>query len=149
MQMTRRVALAGLGASALILPAQAVWAGPPAGDWEARVSLSAQQMRLTRNGHLHAQWPVSTARKGKVTPKGTFYPYWLSRHHRSSLYNNAPMPFSVFYSGNYAIHGTYETARLGSRASSGCVRLHTDNARFVFSIPETHGLRALRIVITA
>lgn len=147
MGMNRRSALLGM-AAALILPAAPVWAGPAGGKWEARVSLKRQRMRLMHNGQLYAEWPVSTARPGKVTPKGTFYPYWLSKHHRSSRYNNAPMPYSVFYSGNYAIHGTNETSKLGRRASSGCVRLSRENARFLFSIPEAHGLRALRIVIS-
>lgn len=128
-----------------VLPPLPFCCPPPLSGLAPRLGI----VRLLHNGRVHAEWPVSTARRGKVTPKGTFYPYWLSRNHRSSLYNNAPMPFSVFYSGNYAIHGTNDTGRLGSRASAGCVRLHTDNARFVFSIPETHGLRALRIVITA
>lgn len=148
MTMSRRHMIASLGAAALVLPASAAFAAPAAGRWEAHVSVANQRMRLMHNGSLHAEWPVSTARQGKVTPKGTYYPYWLSKNHRSSLYNNAPMPFAVFYDGNYAIHGTTDSGRLGSRASAGCVRLLTENARFVFSIPETHGLRALKIVIT-
>lgn len=121
---------------------------PPApGSWEARVSIDEQRMRLFHEGVLHAEWLVSTARKGYVTPKGVYKPYWLSKNHRSSLYNNAPMPFAVFFRGNYAIHGTDQIEKLGTRASAGCVRLHPDNASFVFAIAQIHGLDALRIVI--
>lgn len=140
----RHVCLGGLVS---LLPLRA-FAAPASGSWEARVSVADQEMRLLHNGSEHARWPVSTAKQGKSTPKGTYYPYWLSRDHKSSLYRNAPMPFAVFYDGNYAIHGTNKTDLLGSRASEGCVRLATENARFVFSIPDTHGLRALKIVIS-
>ena len=79
-------------------------------------------------------WPVSTARKGKITPTGTFRGQSLSRHHRSSLYNNAPMPYAIFFRGNYAIHGTNQISRLGRPASAGCVRLHPDHAAVLFNL---------------
>lgn len=120
-------------------------ATPQPGDWKVYVSKANQRMAVFYNGQQIDEWLCSTARSGKVTPSGTFYPYWLSRHHRSSLYNNAPMPFSIFYSGNFAIHGTDQISRLGSRASAGCVRLHPDNAGFLFQIPKNYGLKALQI----
>ena len=118
---------------------------PELGNWLAQVSLSRQQMALYCNGQLQHLWPVSTARPGKVTPRGEWHPYWLSRNHRSSLYNNAPMPYAVFYRGNYAIHGTDQEHLLGQRASAGCVRLATENAAFVYSIAHHHGFGSLLI----
>ena len=122
---------------------------PPAGNWLAQVSLSNQEMALYRDGQLQHRWPVSTARSGKVTPRGEWRPYWLSRNHRSSLYNNAPMPYSVFYSGNYAVHGTNQEHLLGQRASAGCVRLATQNAALVYAIAHHHGLGSLLIRVGA
>ena len=92
----------------------------------ATVSLSSQTMTVTHRGRVIGHWPVSTARRGKVTPTGAWTAKWLSRHHKSSRYNNAPMPYSIFYNGNYAVHGTYQTNRLGRpglgrlRASFAC-----------------------------
>ena len=91
---------------------------------EARVDISEQKMRVYQHGRLKYVWPVSTARRGKVTPTGTWKAKWLSKNHRSSRYNNAPMPYSIFYSGNFAIHGTNQIKRLGRPASAGCIRLH-------------------------
>ncbi len=113
----------------------------------ARVSISNQVMHVYHHGQLLYEWPVSTARQGKVTPTGTWRPQILSRHHRSSLYNNAPMPFAVFYSGNYAIHGTYEVNRLGRPASAGCVRLHNDNARKFFDMVRAEGMGQTRVIV--
>jgi lipoprotein-anchoring transpeptidase ErfK/SrfK len=113
----------------------------------ARVSISAQEMQVYHDGeHLHT-WPVSTARPGHVTPLGTFTAQWLSPNHRSSRYNNAPMPWSIFYSGHYAVHGTDQIDRLGQPASAGCVRLHPDNARVLFEMTRAVGLANMRVIV--
>ncbi|NCX20931.1 MAG: hypothetical protein EBX06_11950 [Rhodobacteraceae bacterium] len=58
---------------------------------------------------------------------------------KSSIYNNAPMPYSIFYHGNFAIHGTDQISRLGMPASSGCVRLHPENAAVLYAMVEQVG----------
>lgn len=113
----------------------------------ARVSISTQTMHVYHDGQLLYEWPVSTARRGKVTPTGTWTAQWLSRNHRSSRYNNAPMPFAIFYSGHYAIHGTDQISRLGRPASAGCVRLHPDNARVLFAMVQQEGTDNMRVVV--
>ena len=113
----------------------------------AKVDVSEQKMRVYSNGkHLYT-WSVSTARKGKWTPRGTWSAKHLSRHHKSSLYNNAPMPYSIFYSGNFAIHGTNNISRLGSPASAGCVRLHPEHAAVLFNMTRNVGLKNMKVVI--
>ena len=112
---------------------------------EARVDLSEQRMRVYQHGVLRYTWPVSTARRGKVTPTGSWTAKWASKNHRSSGYNGAPMPYSIFYSGNFAIHGTDQIKRLGRPASAGCVRLHPDNARVFFNLSHKVGLKNVRV----
>lgn len=113
----------------------------------AKVDVSEQKMRVYSNGkHLYT-WSVSTARKGKWTPRGTWSAKHLSRHHKSSLYNNAPMPYSIFYSGNFAIHGTNNISRLGRPASAGCVRLHPEHAAVLFNMTRNVGLKNMKVVI--
>ena len=73
---------------------------------------------------------------------------FLSRNHKSSLYNNAPMPYSVFFSGNYAVHGTDQISRLGRPASAGCIRLDPKNAAILFALAKQVGLDQTVIVIT-
>ena len=112
---------------------------------EAHVDLSEQKMRVYHHGRLKYVWPVSTARRGKVTPTGTWKAKWLSKNHRSSRYNTAPMPYSIFYSGNFAIHGTDQINRLGRPASAGCIRLHPDNARILFNMTSQAGLKNMQV----
>lgn len=141
--MIRVLALALLAATiSLIEPVTA-----SAASVVARVDLSTQTMTVTQNGVVKYRWKVSTARPGKLTPTGSWSAKWLSKNHRSSRYHNAPMPYSVFYSGNYAVHGTNQVGRLGRTASAGCIRLHPSNAAIFYSLAQRHGLKNTRIVV--
>ena len=111
------------------------------------IDLSEQVMIVAPDGKEAYRWPVSTARAGHVTPVGTYQPQWFSRWHRSSIYNNAPMPHSIFFHGNYAIHGTDQISRLGRPASAGCVRLHPDNAAVLWDLVHAVGKAQTWIVV--
>lgn len=140
-----RTFLAMLAVAAAILVSQP--ASASAARLVARVDLSSQTMTVIHRGVVKYRWAVSTARRGKVTPTGTWTAKWLSRHHRSSRYNNAPMPYSIFYSGNFAIHGTNQISRLGRPASAGCIRLHPGNAATLFALAQREGLRNMRVEV--
>lgn len=120
-----------LGAAALVA---AFFATPAAADVTIDVYRETQTMQVVVDGALAYVWPVSTGAKDRWTPPGTFGVQSLSEHHRSSIYNNAPMPHSIFFNGNIAIHGTTEEANLGNRASHGCVRLARINAATLFAL---------------
>ena len=125
-----------------------VWAGlAQAQSLWVEVDLSEQRMTVTEGQEPLYEWPVSTARPGKCTPVGTYTPYLLKRTHYSTLYNNAPMPWSVFFFGNYAIHGTTAVDQLGSPASAGCVRLAPENAEILFNRILEVGKSETRILI--
>ena len=113
----------------------------------AKISLSQQTMTVIHRGEARYLWKVSTARDGKVTPPGQWTPKRLKRFHFSSRYGHAPMPFSIFYSGNFAIHGTNQTSKLGSPASAGCIRLSRSNAATLFSMARRAGLRNMLVII--
>lgn len=114
----------------------------------ANISLSSQTMTVSQNGIVRYRWKVSTARKGYVTPQGSWSAKWLSRNHRSRKYDNAPMPYAVFFNGGYAVHATYDLKRLGRPASHGCIRLHPENAAEFFAMTNASGLKNTRIVVS-
>jgi lipoprotein-anchoring transpeptidase ErfK/SrfK len=105
-------------------------------------------MTVTNGGRVVHVWRVSTARSGYSTPRGSFRPQRMSPMWYSRKYDNSPMPYSVFFRGGYAIHGTGAVKRLGTPASHGCVRLHTSNAATLYSMIKQVGARNARIVIT-
>lgn len=102
------------------------------------VNKSTQRLTVEVDGVTRYHWPVSTARWGYRTPNGTYRPERLERKWYSRKYDWSPMPYSIFFNGGYAIHGSYEISRLGRPASHGCIRLHPNNAAVLFALVQEH-----------
>jgi lipoprotein-anchoring transpeptidase ErfK/SrfK len=118
---------------------------PALAETNITISKSHQMMQVDTDAGSY-QWPVSTARRGYVTPTGTFHPYSLQPMHYSRKYDNSPMPHSIFFSGGYAIHATPHVANLGRPASHGCVRLHPSHAATLYEIVKHDPNTTIRIV---
>jgi lipoprotein-anchoring transpeptidase ErfK/SrfK len=116
-------------------------------DVVAHISVARQQMTVSVDGVPLHTWPVSTARAPYATPSGSFRPIRLERKWYSRVYNNAPMPYAIFFYYGFAVHGTNETRSLGRPASHGCVRLPTQAARELFELVRSHGMQNSRIVV--
>ncbi len=112
-----------------------------------KINRGSQTMHVYVGGALRHTWAVSTGRRGYTTPSGSYRPTRLERMWHSRKYDWSPMPHSIFFRGGYAIHGTYETKRLGRRASHGCIRLAPGNARRLFSLVRRYGRSGTRINI--
>ena len=113
----------------------------------ADISISSQTMSVRVNGGQEGYWRVSTARQGYSTPRGAFRPTRMARVYFSKKYDNSPMPYSVFFYGGNAIHGTTHIGGLGRPASHGCIRLHPNNAARFFNLIERYGRLRTRINI--
>ena len=86
------------------------------------VDLANQRLRAYQGARLVLDSSISTGREGKKTPAGEFKAGPVkSRMHRSRLYHNAPMPWSVQVHENIFIHGFRKVPRRPS--SHGCIRL--------------------------
>jgi lipoprotein-anchoring transpeptidase ErfK/SrfK len=116
-------------------------------DVLASISVSQQRMTVYVDGMPRYTWPVSTARAPYATPTGSFQPIRLERSWYSRVYNNAPMPYAIFFHYGFAVHGTNQTAALGRPASHGCVRLPTLAARELFGLVQKYGKENSRIVV--
>jgi hypothetical protein len=51
------------------------------------------------------------------------------------------MPHSIFFYGQYAIHGTMAVGNLGHVASHGCIRIAPENAATLFALVGREGAR--------
>lgn len=111
-------------------------------DVKAVVSIKNQTMLVVTDNQIYT-WPVSTARKGYHTPTGSFTVKRMAAKYFSKKYDKSPMPYSVFFSGGYAVHGTTHIKSLGHPASHGCVRLHPENAATFFDLVRDNGNKAL------
>ncbi|MCJ2013242.1 L,D-transpeptidase [Methylobacterium sp. J-076] len=111
----------------------------------ARIDQSHQRMQVYVDGMPAYEWPVSTARRGFVTPTGAYRVGRMATMWRSRKYHGSPMPHAMFFRGGYAIHGTYATGALGRRASHGCIRLSPGHAATLFSLARNYGGAAVVI----
>ncbi len=112
-----------------------------------KIDRGSQTMRVYVGGSLRHHWRVSTGRRGYTTPTGSYRPKRMHRMWHSRKYNMTPMPYSIFFRGGYAIHGTTYVSRLGRRASHGCIRLAPNNAARLFYLVKRYGRQNTRIVI--
>ena len=124
-------------------------AGVARADWLViSVDKTTQTMTVSLDGLKQHVWPVSTGDMGYNTPVGMFHPLRMKREHFSREWDNAPMPFSIFFTAEgHAIHGSAYTKRLGKPASHGCVRLSRANAATLFSMVRAMGLANTLVVI--
>lgn len=103
---------------------------PPAGvpcdgGVDACIDLSANKSWLLSGGEVaYGPVPITHGRPGHLTPPGTFNVGWKDIDHLSSEFDNAPMPYSVFFNGGIAFHeGSL------SDLSHGCIHLSNSAAR--------------------
>ena len=122
---------AGTPSSAL-KPGQWIWGGDnkAMGPMVVVVSLTEQRAYVYRNGLLVALTTVSTGKPGHATPVGVFTILQKDKDHRSSTYNNAPMPYQqrLTWDG-IALHAG---GLPGYPESHGCVHLPSAFAEKLF-----------------
>jgi hypothetical protein len=93
----------------------------PQGAVAIVVSIPEQLVHVYRNGIRIAVSTCSTGREGHATPTGVFTVLQKDKDHRSSTYNNAPMPnMNRLTWDGIALHAGNLP---GYPASHGCVRL--------------------------
>ncbi|MGH4014495.1 MAG: L,D-transpeptidase [Pseudonocardiaceae bacterium] len=123
--------LAACAAAALTGPfAGVASAQAPCGNSaEACIDLSDSQAWLMDDGAIsYGPVPISSGKPGYETPPGVFEVTYKDRDHRSSIYYNAPMPYSVFFNGGIAFHeGDVQ------EQSHGCVRLTHEAAKTFYA----------------
>ena len=112
------------------------------------IDKATQRMSVSVDGVRRYDWPVSTGAPGYSTPTGSFRPFRMERDHFSQEWDNAPMPYSIFFTPlGHAIHGSYQTNRLGTAASHGCVRIAPANAAILFALVSAEGLSSTEVTV--
>ena len=123
----------------------------------AEIDKSTQLLYLYLFGEFADTFKVSTGMSDEYeTPELALHPEGpLLIKHTSKKFPGGNykgmgnMPYSVFLTNGYAIHGTTagNFKKLGSRASHGCIRLHPDNAKFFYALVKIAGLKQTWISI--
>jgi len=125
------------------------FAGAARANLLIKVDKSDQEMTVVADGKPLYTWPVSTGRAGYNTPSGAFTPFRMDRHHFSREWDDAPMPYSIFFTEQgHAIHGTNEARHLGRAVSHGCVRLSVKHAAILWDLVKEHGKSHTTVALT-
>ncbi len=150
-QLASAFALSSLAAASIILvtgpaAAEEPESAPAPCDAaaEACVDLTTEQAWLMEDGEVtYGPVPMRGGMPGYETPIGTFKVLWKDIDHRSREYNNAPMPYSVFFTETGV---AFHEGDL-SRQSHGCVRLsHSAAQKFYEELQEGE---VVQVVATA
>ena len=101
-------------------------AGVPCSSYAAAcVDLSANRAWLISGGQvIWGPVSITSGRAGYRTPAGTFHVQWKDIDHKSHDFNDAPMPYSVFFNDGIAFH----TGSLAAE-SHGCIHLSNTSAQ--------------------
>jgi lipoprotein-anchoring transpeptidase ErfK/SrfK len=98
------------------------------------VDLSSQQLTAWEDKVAVYQSPISSGKMESPTLEGKFQiqSMHLSSPMRGAGYNVPDVPYTLYYSGHYAIHGAYWHDRFGTPVSRGCVNLPLAAADWLF-----------------
>jgi lipoprotein-anchoring transpeptidase ErfK/SrfK len=94
------------------------------------IDIAAQRAYLLVNGRVAVDTPVSTARPGKYTPRGSFSMSEKVRTGKYSTIYGVEMPYWMRLSGT--VFGVHAGVLPGYPASAGCVRLPASAAQVIF-----------------
>lgn len=109
------------------------------------VDKNAQKMTVTVDGDPRYIWPVATGVARYDTPDGQYQPFRMERQHYSREWDDAPMPYSIFFTKQgHAIHGTNHKIN-GAPASHGCVRLSVAHAAQLWALVREHKMANTRV----
>ena len=120
--------------TARLKPGQYVWdrTAEAGGPVSIVIDLGTQRALLYRNGEPIAVSTISSGRKGRETPTGTFTIVEKQVAHRSRTYDNASMPYMqrLTWKG-VSMHAGHLP---GYPASHGCIRLPSAFARLLYGV---------------
>jgi Putative peptidoglycan binding domain/L,D-transpeptidase catalytic domain len=108
--------------------------------WHACYDRLRHQLTLFHNGRLQNAWLVRGGAANTQTRTGSFHVFYRDAHHRSSLFDHAPMPYAQFFSGGEAIHGSRHMVNPFRGHSHGCVNMWVEDARQLWRLTSNKSL---------
>ena len=100
-----------------------------------QVDLSDQRLTGWEGSTQVFSYLVSTGKAATPTPTGVFsvQSKRISDRMRGEDYNVPNVPYAMYFSGGYAIHGAYWHNQFGTPVSHGCVNVRVDRAERLFN----------------
>ncbi|WP_414751924.1 L,D-transpeptidase [Anabaena sp. CCY 9910] len=100
-----------------------------------QINLANQRLTAWEGGKPVYAIVISSGKRSTPTRIGSFK---IQSKHKSTRmrgrnYDVPNVPYAMFYSGNYGIHGAYWHKRFGTPVSNGCVNLAPNHAKWLFN----------------
>jgi lipoprotein-anchoring transpeptidase ErfK/SrfK len=113
--------------------------GVTSADKWIEVDLSEQRLIAHQGDQIFLESPISSG-LSFPTPEGTYNVWYKIRFTKmeggskaaNTYYYLPNVPYTMFFSGNFGIHGTYWHNNFGQRMSHGCVNTPTPVAERLF-----------------
>lgn len=88
-------------------------------------------LTLYKDGEVRGRWPIAVGKPWTMTPVGE----WriVDKGYASGVYGTRWMGLDIPF-GSYGIHGTDRPWSIGTRASSGCIRMYNQDVEHLFDI---------------
>jgi lipoprotein-anchoring transpeptidase ErfK/SrfK len=101
--------------------------------WDACDDRTRHEVTLWHDGVLINAWLARGGAADHQTRTGDFTVYYRDIDHVSSLYDS-PMPYSQFFSGGEAFHGSATMVDPFTGHSHGCINLYNEDARQLWNL---------------
>jgi len=108
--------------------------------WHACYDRTVHQVTLWHKGRIHNTWLVRGGSSDHPTRKGNTHVYRRDKDHVSGLFGS-PMPYSQFFDGGQAFHGSAAMMDPFSGHSHGCVNMYIEDARQLWRLTSDKYLR--------
>ncbi len=104
------------------------------------VDLQTQTLRAWEGNKVVMEFLISSGKWGP-TPTGTFNIWYKTKSQRmvggskalGDFYDLPNVPYNMFFSGGYAVHGAYWHNNFGHPMSHGCINTPVDKAEALFA----------------
>jgi lipoprotein-anchoring transpeptidase ErfK/SrfK len=105
----------------------------PAEKW-IEVNVTTQRVTAWEGDQAVMSFVASTGLPGTPTVLGQYHIYWKLESTLMTGYNYylPEVPYTMYFYGGYALHGTYWHSNFGQPMSHGCVNLKTEEAKQLF-----------------
>jgi hypothetical protein len=108
--------------------------------WHACYDRTAHQVTLWHRGKIHNTWLVRGGSYSTPTRTGNTVVYKRDIDHKSGLFDGAPMPYSQFFDGGQAYHGSRFMMDPFVEHSHGCINMYVEDARQLWRLTATQRL---------
>ena len=108
---------------------------------KVEVDLTKQRIYALEDNKVIYNFLISSGKSRTPTVAGTFQPYYKTLSTRmiggsyalGDFYDLPNVPYVVFFSGGYSMHGTYWHNNFGYPMSHGCINMRTTDARIIYN----------------